>query len=420
MTTLQLRIGAFIKGTDTYHTPDIATKLNKYVCMDKDCKKEVIYCNNPETNLKAYFRHKPGSNCTTYNENPGESIKHRDAKQKLKLLLETETIKIRRKCQHYKNPIFSDVCEINCCKKKIKPSKNIKEEYSFNYNGKKYADIAYLDEDNKLKYIFEIYQTSRTKEENRTGNWFEFKADDVLKNIEENNKLFHCVRYEVCKNCIKKTNEIEEENKKKLDREKKQRIAYDNKKAETIKQREAMEALQRIETDKREKVREEKEKIQEIQRIEREEREGKEINKYIKQRQIEEKQRELETIETIDQITQLELLKIDNLFRFNGNKYNDMYFNKKKAESIKKNNTIIIFEDGLIIKIFDVKEKNLYQEYWQQLLKQSKNNDYIGSHIPDEDLIETVNKRLINNANKPYSRHSYFYKTYISRFIKAI
>ena len=164
-----------------------------------------------------------------------------------------------------------------------------------------------------------------------------------------------------------------------------------------------MEALQRIETDKREKVREEKEKIQEIQRIEREEREGKEIIKYIKQRQIEEKERELETIETIDQITQLELLKIDNLFRFNGNKY-----------------TIIIFEDGLIIKIFDVKEKNLYQEYWQQLLKQSKNNDYIGSHIPDEDLIETVNKRLINNANKPYSRHSYFYKTYISRFIKAI
>jgi len=223
MTTLQLRIGAFIKGTDTYHTPDIATKINKYVCMDKECKKEVIYCNNPKTNIKAYFRHKPGSNCTTYNENPGESIKHKDAKQKLKLLLETETIKIRRKCQHYKNPNFSDVCEINCCKKKIKPSKNIKEEYRFNYNGIKHADLGYLDEDNKLKYIFEIYQSSRTKEENRTGDWFEFKADDVLKNIEENNKLFHCVRYEVCKNCIKKTNEIEEKLKKQKEREAKRK-----------------------------------------------------------------------------------------------------------------------------------------------------------------------------------------------------
>ena len=92
--------------------------------------------------------------------------------------------------------MIEDGIKITFCKKKCacndkyinticKFSKNlqVKLEYGFYYkNSYKSADVAYIDENGNIMYIFEICHTHHTKEDSRPEDipWFEIKATELL------------------------------------------------------------------------------------------------------------------------------------------------------------------------------------------------------------------------------------------------
>lgn len=81
----------------------------------------------------------------------------------------------------------------------------VRTEYTFDYNGPKRADVALVSGNNIPDLIFEIKNTSCTKEENRPGNectWFEFKALDVIEVSYEGSIRLLCNRQVLCERCI--------------------------------------------------------------------------------------------------------------------------------------------------------------------------------------------------------------------------
>jgi len=75
-------------------------------------------------------------------------------------------------------------------------------EYKFNYNGLKYADIAYID-NNEIVCIFEICNTHRTEETNRPEPWYEIDAKKLINsvNMADNIIKIHCIRKIPCDDC---------------------------------------------------------------------------------------------------------------------------------------------------------------------------------------------------------------------------
>ncbi len=291
----EIRIGAYLKGTKEYQFPDLSSKNDKFICIDKDCNKEVILCKG---NIrKPYFRHKNNSSCSSYSNSPNESIIHKDAKYKICLLLEKTNIIIERKCEFSK-------CKKTRCKnkknieiEKINKYQKIKQEFPFRHNSiKRQADICCLENGN-IKYIIEIMNTSKTKEINRPNdkNWFELKANDVLNQIENNKTLFKCERIFTCSDCKLR---IEEETKKRLEEEKIKkneekklerwlkyrqkrnlinneinRLKFENERLKKIKEKKEKEIQDTIDEEKRRLEREKQFIIDEKKRIEREEKE---------------------------------------------------------------------------------------------------------------------------------------------------
>ena len=81
----------------------------------------------------------------------------------------------------------------------------IKLEHRFEHNnGVKIADVGYLDED-EIVCIFEIYNTHKTRSEDRPEPWFEIDAVTLI-NIANENKNpvleIPCIRCENCPECI--------------------------------------------------------------------------------------------------------------------------------------------------------------------------------------------------------------------------
>lgn len=221
MTSTHILMGAINKETNKYEYPRIATKENSYKCPD--CDKDVILRKgNVRVHHFAHAHIYTDDKCKYYN-NPGESQIHKDAKNALKLILETFNIIIlSRNCNKCK-----DIININI--EKQNDNFIVQKEYSFNFNdSKKIADIAYLENDT-IKYIFEVCYKHKTDSYGRPEPWFEINAEDFLNKINtsdyNDNIKLSCIRSKKCENCIKKElEEVERRRIRELEEVERQRI----------------------------------------------------------------------------------------------------------------------------------------------------------------------------------------------------
>ena len=190
-----LSLGAINTLTGEYVYPKIANKKDKYHCPE--CEKELILVKG-EIRVH-HFRHKKDDNPCRHYSHPTESQVHKDAKKLLKSLLENKIpIQFTRSCI--------------CCRKnqefeipEMGESSVIELEHRFEHNnGLKIADVGYLDED-EIVCIFEIYNTHKTRSEDRPEPWFEIDAVTLINLANENkNPVFEisCIRDEKCQECI--------------------------------------------------------------------------------------------------------------------------------------------------------------------------------------------------------------------------
>lgn len=280
-------MGAINKTTNKYEYPIIANKINKYKCPS--CEKDIIFRNGKIK--QPHFAHYKSINPCSYYEKPNEHQIHKDSKLLMKTLLDDKRcINIYRKCSYcYKNQeiilnIKSEEYTDNVC---------AKIEYKFNYNNsQKSADVALLQND-KLKYIFEICYTNKTKEENRPEPGVEIKAENLINetntgtNINEKGEIkIECIRDYKCVCCknkeenerIKRENdEIERENNERIKREKNE-IERENDKIKRIQiEKEEVE----MEKEENERIKRENE-YRKIKRIRKEKEEKQNLLNYCK------------------------------------------------------------------------------------------------------------------------------------------
>jgi hypothetical protein len=190
-----LSLGAINKITGEYIYPIIANKKDKYICPD--CNKDLILCQGKVRTH--HFRHvvdniKP---CNHYT-NPSETQIHKNAKILLKSLLERKVpIIFIRNCIECKKNEEYKILEIN-------NYSTIHIEYRFIFNDElKIADVGYIEYD-KIKYIFEIYNTHKTFNEDRPEPWFEIDARQLINIANNISDILHipCIRTLKCSNCI--------------------------------------------------------------------------------------------------------------------------------------------------------------------------------------------------------------------------
>ena len=181
-------LGAINKKTNKYTHPFNASKQDEYMCIE--CGNDVLI---KQGTLKSHhFAHK-SSTCKCYTSN--ESDEHKNAKLILKYILEN------------KIPL-TICCKCNKCNKidnyeieEISDNSSIILEYRFEYNnGTKYADLAYI-EDNEILCIFEIYNSHKTDTEDRPEPWFELDAKQLIQTVNNSDlqqiKL-QCIRDKLC------------------------------------------------------------------------------------------------------------------------------------------------------------------------------------------------------------------------------
>ena len=199
-------LGAMNKETENYEYPQIASKKSNYKCPD--CNNDVLFRKGIIN--KPHFAHVKSDTPCTYYEHPSESQIHKDGKLLIYNLLKLRTpIHMVRECEIcHKSKSSGSIEYATRCKPII--------EHSFMYNEKqKKADVA-LIENKGNDYIFEIYNTHKTRETDRPEPWFEINANVLIKEMNKypdyNTKgelLIKCIREHTCKKCI-----IEKENKR--------------------------------------------------------------------------------------------------------------------------------------------------------------------------------------------------------------
>lgn len=188
-------LGAKNKNTNEYIHPRIANKIDKYICIE--CDKDLILCKGKIRN--PYFRHKNESiNPCNYYSSPTETQIHKEAKMLLKYLLDNKiSLSFIRNCECCKKEEIIKIAEIT-------HKSSIKIEHRFEYNGLKIADVVYIDDEN-IKYIFEICNTNKTKNENRPEPWFEIDAMTLINIVNNSENLssivIPCIRIKRCENC---------------------------------------------------------------------------------------------------------------------------------------------------------------------------------------------------------------------------
>lgn len=156
-----------------------ANKEDRYKCPN--CNKDIIF-RKGEIN-KPHFSHSSNYECG------GESDIHIYAKLLLKYILENKQLFVSKN---------DEIIEIS----RITNNVAIIIECEFNYNGaKKIADIVYAKLNGtewKMEYIFEICYTNKTLEKDRPEPWYEFDAESVIRefneNIDENIIYLECIR----------------------------------------------------------------------------------------------------------------------------------------------------------------------------------------------------------------------------------
>jgi hypothetical protein len=196
-------LGALCIGTDRYILPSEATKGEQYTCIGCNDK---VFVRKGEKN-KPHFCHYPNSECKYY-EHASESEIHKNAKMRIKSLLEQKCeISFIRKCIRKDTPF--NLCERNpdiYSIPVVTDTSKIVLEFPFKmeYEGVTYfADVAYIDGDEPLCMI-EICHTHATSKERRVDPWFEVSAKNVLEaEIKDNTIQFTCIRQELCDECDK-------------------------------------------------------------------------------------------------------------------------------------------------------------------------------------------------------------------------
>lgn len=199
-TSALVNLGAINKATGKYETPIFATKKNEYACPD--CGQDVILKQGEVR--KYHFAHysslssKNQGECSYYSH-PGESQIHKHAKELLKVALEKKRCTIWRGCELCRVKLLTRIL-------KIEKLDTIEVECPFEFTeSRKVADVAVLDRETYIKFIFEIYNTHKTKESDRPEPWYEFEALELIQEIENCQDGFkiRCIRQKFCDLCLK-------------------------------------------------------------------------------------------------------------------------------------------------------------------------------------------------------------------------
>jgi len=229
-------MGAINTMSQLYEYPLIASKLNKYKCPD--CDRSVIF---KKGKIKQpHFAHYKSENPCHYYDRPNEDQIHKDGKSLMITILKNKhNISFFRKCYscNYQRQYHITIDHYT--------NSQAIEEFRFDYNNsnRRAADVALL-QNGMLIFIFEIFHTNRTKEENRPEPWFEIDAEKLITNIntiKENDAIhIECIRDYTCDTCIarKKRNneELERKRQEELERREKQKIESE---AQRLKQEKA-------------------------------------------------------------------------------------------------------------------------------------------------------------------------------------
>jgi hypothetical protein len=193
----QLQFGAIDIATELYTPPYKANKKTQYKCI---CCNELVIFKKGEIK-KPHFSHYSKSQCQYY-DHPNESQIHKEAK-----LLLCHLLNSKRKI------IINNIC----CKCKI----NINTEIKYKSSSEAYTEYRVTDNNiiniydvvllskNKIKYIFEIYNTH--KQNRNCNNWFEIDASELINiNIEDNDEPINlkCIRTNIycCESFCNKQN----------------------------------------------------------------------------------------------------------------------------------------------------------------------------------------------------------------------
>jgi len=185
-----IHLGAISIATNKYEIAILAESgRNKYKCPE--CLNEVIV-RKGKINVAHFAHYNDGINKCPYYDAVNDDNIHSAAQQVLYNLLETHSItsidKECNRCFKFENILieYTDTMVIHI-------------EYNFIYNNRqKIADIAVID-NNIIIYIFEIYYTHKTLENNRPEPWYEISAQKLLKNNDITN--IKCVRHFICDKC---------------------------------------------------------------------------------------------------------------------------------------------------------------------------------------------------------------------------
>lgn len=162
--------GAIDRRSGMHVTPHFAERAREYVCPD--CFQELIFCAGEI--VCPYFRHKADTSaCTYYSPRPSESQIHRESKNVLKAILESDkrSLRFTRGCRCCRVEQVFEIPEFSA------ETSEVRLEYRFDHCGTKIADVAFLD-DGDIVALFEARHTHATAETARPSDvpWFEFDA----------------------------------------------------------------------------------------------------------------------------------------------------------------------------------------------------------------------------------------------------
>jgi hypothetical protein len=197
-------LGAINTNNEQYILPIFAEKEDasrkKIIYKCPTCQEDVTLKKGDI--LRHHFAHKSGARCKFY-DGCNESEIHKGAKYFLKSLIESGCkIRIEQNnscCNKSKIrilPIFDDNYKVV-----------IEHPFKFNNSNKK-ADVAYINKNTGDMIILEVMYKHKTEEKNRPEPWYELKADDLVADIDNMEKLLYCHREKdiICKKCFKNFN----------------------------------------------------------------------------------------------------------------------------------------------------------------------------------------------------------------------
>lgn len=230
-------MGAINIKTNKHDPSFCASKENTYKCPE--CHKKVKFCKGKIK--QPYFSHYKSDNPCVFYQKPSESHIHKEAKLLLKHMFESlYSIQIVKTCDSCDEIISRDILY----------SKNMRcvLEHKFEFcQSKKSADVAIIDDNGIIQYIFEIYHTHKTSTKNRPEPWFEIQAQEFIQFIHQTTLSYDsfiqipCVRDYTCNTCEIQNKEREKEYRLYVEKLKEIRRKEEQERIEKYKEQEILE-----------------------------------------------------------------------------------------------------------------------------------------------------------------------------------